>query len=401
MSHGYVAVNWNRRKVIYDACVWAGVAAFVGVFVAASFAMHGGGGAEIPGATATAGEIPGATATAGVETGTGIETGIATTPSAITIWMRALAACGFWMLTVILCIGPLARIDRRFLPLLYNRRHFGVSLFAVALIHGALAVYWYHSFGVLNPIVSVFTSGGALPFQAFGAVALALLFLLAATSHDYWNAALGATWKALHMLIYPAYALVIAHIALQGGDGLPPAVAVASVLVVGGLHLAAAFSQRDGVAALDGPEAGWVDAGDWRDIPDNRARMVTVAGGERIALFRYAGKLAAVSNVCRHQAGPLGEGRVVDGLITCPWHGYQYRPEDGCSPPPFAEKIATYRLKVERGRVWLDPNPLQAGAARPVVTIPEIDAPEIAGPEVAGDTVTAETAGAGAPGTAR
>jgi len=387
MSHGYVAVNWNRRKVIYDACVWAGIAVFVGVFVAASFAMHGGG------------DIPGATAAAGTETAARIET----TPSAITIWMRALAACGFWMLTVILCIGPLARLDRRFLPLLYNRRHFGVSLFAVALIHGALAVYWYHSFGVLNPIVSVFTSGGALPFQAFGAVALALLFLLAATSHDYWNAALGATWKALHMLIYPAYALVIAHIALQGGDGLPPSVAVASVLVVGGLHLAAAFSKRDGVAALDGPEAGWVDAGDWRDIPDNRARMVTVAGGERIALFRYAGKLAAVSNVCRHQAGPLGEGRVVDGLITCPWHGYQYRPEDGCSPPPFAEKIATYRLKVERGRVWLDPNPLQAGAARPVVTV---DAPEIAGPEIAGgDTVTTETAGetagAGAPGAAR
>ncbi|MDD9885267.1 MAG: ferric reductase-like transmembrane domain-containing protein [Gammaproteobacteria bacterium] len=396
MSHAYVAVNWNRRKVIYDACVWAGIAAFVGVFVAASFAMHGGGG-DIPGATAAGGgDISGATAAAGGETATAAR--IETTPSAITIWMRALAACGFWMLTVILCIGPLARLDRRFLPLLYNRRHFGVSLFAVALIHGALAVYWYHSFGVLNPIVSVFTSGGALPFQAFGAVALALLFLLAATSHDYWNAALGATWKALHMLIYPAYALVIAHIALQGGDGLPPAVAVASVLVVGGLHLAAAFSKRDGVAALDGSDAGWVDAGDWRDIPDNRARMVTVGGGERIALFRYAGKLAAVSNVCRHQAGPLGEGRVVDGLITCPWHGYQYRPEDGCSPPPFAEKIATYRLKVERGRVWLDPNPLPAGAARPVVTV---DAPEIAGPETAGDTVTAETAGAGAPGTAR
>jgi len=340
MSHGYVAVHWNRRKWVYDACVWAGIAVFVGGFVAA-------GGAR----------------------------GL----SPLTVWMRAFALCGLFMLTLILCIGPLARIDRRFLPLLYNRRHFGVSLFVVALLHGALAVYWYHSFGVVNPVVSVFTSGGALPFQALGAAALALLFLLAATSHDYWNATLGASlWKALHMLIYPAYALVIAHTALgalqDGGSGLPPAMVAASVLVVGGLHLIAGFSRLKG-AAVDNPHPnsdGWVDAGRWCDIPNNRARIISVGGAERIAVFRYdRTQLAAVSNVCRHQAGPLGEGRVIDGLITCPWHGYQYRPEDGCSPPPFAEKIATYRLKVAGERLLINPVPLPPGAPRPVVEIAE------------------------------
>ena len=29
--------------------------------------------------------------------------------------------------------------------------------------------------------------------------------------------------------------------------------------------------------------------------------------------------------------GPLGEGKIVDGCITCPWHGFQYRPQDGCT----------------------------------------------------------------------
>lgn len=344
MSHAFVAVNWNRRKLAYDAGVWAGIAAFIGVFVTVSFATHGG---ETVATVAATGR-----------------------PSAMTIWMRALASCGFWLLTVVLCIGPLARLDRRFLPLLYNRRHLGVSLFAVALAHGALAVYWYHGFGVVNPIVSVFTSGGRLPFQAFGAVALALLFLLAATSHDYWNALLGATWKALHMLVYPAYALVVLHIVLQGGPAL--GAAAVSVLAVGGLHLASAFC-RGRADAVIAPAADWVDAGAWRDIPDNRARIVTIGDGERIALFRYGGanaKIAAVSNVCRHQAGPLGEGRIVAGLITCPWHGYQYRPEDGCSPPPFAEKIATYRVKIARDRVFLDPTPLPPGTARAVAEIP-------------------------------
>ena len=39
---------------------------------------------------------------------------------------RAFGSCAFFMLSVILAIGPLARLDKRFLPLLYNRRHFGV-----------------------------------------------------------------------------------------------------------------------------------------------------------------------------------------------------------------------------------------------------------------------------------
>ena len=48
---------------------------------------------------------------------------------------RAFGDCAFMMLTVILCIGPLARLDDRFLPLLYNRRHFGVMTAFVALTH--------------------------------------------------------------------------------------------------------------------------------------------------------------------------------------------------------------------------------------------------------------------------
>jgi nitrite reductase/ring-hydroxylating ferredoxin subunit len=91
---------------------------------------------------------------------------------------------------------------------------------------------------------------------------------------------------------------------------------------------------------------------------------VTIAG-ERVAVFRYDGRVAALSSVCQHQNGPLGEGRVIDGCVTCPWHGYQYRPEDGGSPPPFTEKIHTYRARVSAGRVQVNPAPLPAGTRVP------------------------------------
>ena len=346
MSHGYQPVKWNRRKQIYDLCVWVGIAVYVALFLGISNALYRDADA--------------------------ISTPI--------LLMRAFSTCGFLLLTLLLCIGPLTRIDRRFLPLLYNRRHLGVSLFVIALLHAAVAVYWYHSFGVLNPIVSLFTSGGDyqslgdFPFQVFGAIALLILFLLASTSHDYWNANLGAPlWKAIHMLVYLGYGLIVVHIIFgalqQDNTGLLPWMVAASVLLVGGLHISTALT-RSNVDRQFNTETEWVMVGHWKDIPNNRALTVSINDHERIAVFRYdETKLAAVSNVCQHQNGPLGEGCVVDGLITCPWHGYQYQPEDGCSPPPFTEKIKTYRLALEGERVLLNPSPLPAGSPRAITVI--------------------------------
>jgi nitrite reductase/ring-hydroxylating ferredoxin subunit len=87
---------------------------------------------------------------------------------------------------------------------------------------------------------------------------------------------------------------------------------------------------------------------------------VTLAG-ERVAVFRYDGKVSAISNVCQHQNGPLGEGKIVDGCVTCPWHGYQYLPESGASPPPFTERVPTFRVRLEGDRVLVHPRPNPAG----------------------------------------
>jgi nitrite reductase/ring-hydroxylating ferredoxin subunit len=66
----------------------------------------------------------------------------------------------------------------------------------------------------------------------------------------------------------------------------------------------------------------------------------------------------------------LGEGRIIDGCVTCPWHGYQYRPSDGRSPAPYSDRVCTYRLRVSEGRIQLDPNPLAAGTpVEPVAVV--------------------------------
>jgi DMSO/TMAO reductase YedYZ heme-binding membrane subunit/nitrite reductase/ring-hydroxylating ferredoxin subunit len=285
--------------------------------------------------------------------------------------MRAFGSAAFLMLTIILCIGPLARLDSRFLPLLYNRRHFGVMTCAVALVHAGFVIDWYHNHGKIGPFLSLlvgnrrYLSFAQFPFELLGILALLVLIAMAATSHDLWLAILRPpVWKAIHMLVYPAYALLVMHVMLGVVQGekssILPALVLVCFVAVAGLHLVAGWRERRRDAG-DPAVQSWIDVGPPAGVPDGAAVIVTPQGGERIAVFRSADRLSALSNICEHQNGPLGEGRIVDGCVTCPWHGYQYRPEDGCSPPPFQEKVATFRLRLADGRVQVDRRPLPPG----------------------------------------
>ncbi len=179
---------------------------------------------------------------------------------------------------------------------MYNRRHLGVATFLVALVHGVLVTLWYHGFGELNPLLSLLVSNprydslAGFPFEVPGLLALVMLFLLAATSHDFWNANLGpGLWKAIHFLVYPAYALLVAHVALGAlqseSHPLLRLAWVAAVTPVVGLQLWATwFASKPDVQAPAGPD--WLRVGLAVDIPNNRARVVEPQGAERIAVFR-------------------------------------------------------------------------------------------------------------------
>jgi nitrite reductase/ring-hydroxylating ferredoxin subunit len=132
------------------------------------------------------------------------------------------------------------------------------------------------------------------------------------------------------------------------------------LIIVIGLHIAAASRENKVDSAGSTPSTEFVDACAVESIPEKCARVVSIRG-ERVAIFKYDGKVSAISNVCRHQNGPLGEGKIIDGCVTCPWHGYQYLPETGASPPPFTEKVATFKTRIVEGRVLIDPNPLAPG----------------------------------------
>ena len=184
MSDGYKPILWNKFKKQYDAILWVTIMLYLLIFIAYNQV---------------------------------------TFPSSNfnTVLIRAFGTLAIVLLHVILLIGPAARLSPKFLPILYNRRHLGVSLFIIGAVHGLLSLFWFHGNGNVNMLVSLFTSNTHynsllyFPFQTLGFFALLILAVMAFTSHDFWLSFLSPKfWKAMHMLVYVAYALIIMHVAL-------------------------------------------------------------------------------------------------------------------------------------------------------------------------------------------
>src|SRR5947209_14718373 len=109
------------------------------------------------------------------------------------------------------------------------------------------------------------------------------------------------------------------------------------------------------------------EVGSLEDLPDGRPAIAKVAGRE-VALIRVGDQVYAVRNVCPHQtqsfqggraqvrvegASEIGEMEILDDpVLRCPWHGWEFRLEDGqCLVDPKL-RVRTYGVAVRDGRVF-------------------------------------------------
>jgi nitrite reductase (NADH) small subunit/3-phenylpropionate/trans-cinnamate dioxygenase ferredoxin subunit len=74
--------------------------------------------------------------------------------------------------------------------------------------------------------------------------------------------------------------------------------------------------------------AEFVTVGRVDDFPPGQGRMVVVSG-RHVALFRLGDEFFALDNMCLHRGGPLCEGPIDRGVVTCPWHGWSYEIKTG------------------------------------------------------------------------
>ena len=86
------------------------------------------------------------------------------------------------------------------------------------------------------------------------------------------------------------------------------------------------------------------------DVVPGTVRRVR-AGELELALARVGDDFYATAGACAHLQGPLGEGRIEDHVLTCPWHGWQYDVRTGLNEFDHAIQVQTYEVRVEDGDV--------------------------------------------------
>ena len=88
------------------------------------------------------------------------------------------------------------------------------------------------------------------------------------------------------------------------------------------------------------------------DVKHGHGKTIAVNGAE-IALFNVDGNFYAIDNTCPHRGGPLGEGMLDDGIVTCPWHGWKFNVATGKNVSMPVD-VKRFEVKVEGEDIFID-----------------------------------------------
>lgn len=89
------------------------------------------------------------------------------------------------------------------------------------------------------------------------------------------------------------------------------------------------------------------------ELPAGTLREVQI-GTKTIALANVGGKFYAISDVCLHRGGPLGQGELADSVVTCPWHGWQFDVTNGKLVQDPRMSVACYPTELRGDEIYVD-----------------------------------------------
>jgi nitrite reductase/ring-hydroxylating ferredoxin subunit len=104
-------------------------------------------------------------------------------------------------------------------------------------------------------------------------------------------------------------------------------------------------------SAWTGGPSDWTAVLPLEQVADGRTTEGNLAD-RKILLFRQGNQVAALENACNHAGGPLSEGSIQGGVVSCPWHGSQFRLADGSlvrGPATFSQ--LRLQVRVNNGMV--------------------------------------------------
>jgi 3-phenylpropionate/trans-cinnamate dioxygenase ferredoxin subunit len=95
--------------------------------------------------------------------------------------------------------------------------------------------------------------------------------------------------------------------------------------------------------------------GSMEQVPPGEVRVLRCAGGRELAVSNIDGTLYAIDDLCTHDGGTLGEGRLRNGRVICPRHGAAFDARTGkVLSLPAVKSVSAYPVTVEDGAIYVD-----------------------------------------------
>jgi nitrite reductase/ring-hydroxylating ferredoxin subunit/uncharacterized membrane protein len=116
------------------------------------------------------------------------------------------------------------------------------------------------------------------------------------------------------------------------------------------------FAERVGVthAVVDAPE-GFTPVLASSALGEGSMQRVKMNDTD-LLLVRQHGRVCALAHQCAHLGGPLSEGTLKDGTVVCPWHGSEFRLDDGgVVNGPSTHPQPCFTVRERNGQIEVEP----------------------------------------------
>ncbi|MCP4724644.1 MAG: non-heme iron oxygenase ferredoxin subunit [bacterium] len=101
-------------------------------------------------------------------------------------------------------------------------------------------------------------------------------------------------------------------------------------------------------------EENYTEIGQTSDIPSGTVKIYAYEDIS-IAICNVNGNFYAIENVCSHDEGPIGDGKLIGKNIECPRHGAQFDVTTGeITRMPAYGPIQTFPVKIEENKILIE-----------------------------------------------
>ncbi|WGV25400.1 NifU family protein [Halotia branconii] len=96
----------------------------------------------------------------------------------------------------------------------------------------------------------------------------------------------------------------------------------------------------------------WFKVATFNQVPESSVLAVKIAG-KSLLLYRQGVNITCYRNACAHLGSPLEAGKVENGIITCPAHGFQYNLETGECLTALDVSLQPYQLQIKGDKIFV------------------------------------------------